>query len=284
MNRISIFFVVLVALLSGCATNAPLQEEATLPKEETKSDLILQLEAYNQTLPILGESRASSRSVAVATADAWGALEGAGTMATLGSIFSVPGTLAGLLGGAVVMGTYRSFKAYHSIGSILDNDSIPYFIPNVINTYADLKDEEVVQSTNLTFALPSVSTESHKTGYLHNRVLETVLNASVPDSTVNYSALSSIEQSFFQTPTFLNALDNTVSLSSEVDQVFTLFTEAVETSVTTWIGLNSLIQNYVNLVHSSSSLTTEEKEHLYVGFTVAAYSYEFWGFLDSEHM
>ena len=286
----------IVALLVATACTEDRSEEfsnnGTYP---AVPEVILELENFNETLSQnYPETRRDLKWydwLSIAIEDGKGGYKGAKWGGKIGSLFGPHGSTTGAVVGGVIVGGAKSYLRYDEVknaslattmstyeGCTADRDLFTA-------GYANTKDDITVTdySLGISFGLDSCSV---KVGILHNKVLDEVERIKIVGNKKEVlEKLNSFEKEFTESEDFKMAYDNILYPDLNIqaipltisDQVMNLFAEAiVKADEYNYTKLHRIIEKYIDTVQSTKDLSEDDKQSLYTGFAVFAYSYEYW--------
>lgn len=284
---------------SGTIASSNSYKTVTVKRLEQLNDSIKQ--NYNRNYA----SRGWARNLFIVGADALGAYNWGYRGAQLGALTGTPHAAAvgGVLGG--IYGAIKfSYTAYEISESAENYEPINLGTAEVTATYCAL---EVVNKSDFEYALsfPYNGDTFEIAGEYHNRALAYLMDAereislmgdnldkpaTEPIRPVNYVELTPLEQEIVESVEFsiefdadetilqANSIDDFDFGESESGTIMKLYIEALDSidGPDAIQGVINLTNQYIAIISDSTTLSDEEKENLYIAFSVGAYSYKYW--------
>lgn len=260
--------IVTVLFFSACSSEAD-EGVKTPPSNLPQAQIITELQNYNNSLVVMPDSRKLKwyQWVSVALSDAVGAYKGS-KFGPLGAI---------IFGASASLSKYLEYKAPEAHHKPLDQDSF-------VAAYVVSKNK--VDSLDYTLGTSyHLDSTSILVGILHNKILDCVEEvASKYDKEILISKLTPQEKKIIENKEFITLfidlsdkpttrLENT---DIPVDGVMQLYLDVVQNKCENVQDLKNITQDYINTVKKSTELSAEEKQTLYNGFSVMAYSIDYW--------
>lgn len=259
-------------------------------------------------------SRGFLRGFAIFSADVIGAYEGGKIGGSIGGIVgsafvgvgSAPGAgIGAAIGGAIggIGSSYGMWCTTKGCG-IIESTAIPI----ITNAYCTIKCELESDKTddgNITIIkyldIPVDVESLEEIGVIHNAALDRLINFGIMpfgnnpsdldiDVVHNNWQLSSLETKVIQSEEFVAHYDNSMtaifdgnyqfSITSDnniSDQVVKLYLETIEEmNNPDFESIVNFTNQYISIVSNSNDISELEKENLYIAFSVAVYSFQYW--------
>ena len=298
---------VAVATFSSCSNEEPVQAEIS-ESAVTSSELVASIVSFNDSLSsCVSQTRSWDgflRVVGIASADIAGAYELGKIGAGVGSFFApgagtaIGGAIGGVLGGAGA--------------SYLAAEQTRVSISQVSQTYAQVKldwesklsEDWYEQEINL--ELPTDKQKLLEIGKDHNLIMDGLRNHYGQDAfddildslriktksevNVDYvNAFDSISLAVMKDPSFNQSYEEMLDIVSTkspkefiqasgvtYDEVVRLYLDILNTSREKLEDVEFITNKYIELIEKSNELTEAEKDNIYMAFSVAAASVEYW--------
>lgn len=308
MKKIFLFSIVVSLLITSCSnsdeplgttTSSNSYKTVTVKRLEQLNDSIKQNYTRNYA------SRGWARNLFIVGADAFGAYKWGRRGAQLGALTGTPhGTAIGAaIGGAfgAISSSYNAYKKTENIGYF---EPFKIGINDLTATYTAL---ERVDENDFEYCLsfPYDGEAIENVGEYHNRALAYMMDADGrislmndnldtpaddPVRPVNLVELTPFERSIVENAEFsaeleadetifeANAIEDFDFGESESGTIMKLYIEALDSldGPDAIQGVINLTNQYIAIISDSTTLSEEEKENLYVAFSVGAYSYKYW--------
>lgn len=303
------FFSIAVSLLlmscsnsdepSGTIASSNSYKTVTVKRLEQLNDSIKQ--NYNRNYA----SRGWLRNLYIVGSDAYGAYKWGKHGARIGSVLGGPH--GGLIGGAIAgtLGAVKySCRAYEQTKNTGYFEPIPLGTNELTATYTAL---EAIDKNDFDYCLsfPCDGESIENVGEYHNRALAYLMDADggislmsddidtpaddpiLPETLVE---LTPLEREIVENAEFSTKLDNDETIlqansiddfdfgESESGTIMKLYIEALDSidGPDAIQGVINLTNQYIAIISDSTTLSDEEKENLYIAFSVGAYSYKYW--------
>jgi hypothetical protein len=279
-----LFLIALTFAISSCGSEGPQISSNDKPLETTV--LISALTEYNNQLSSNSSRMGGLGWIAVAGADVYGAYKGAQAGAYLGAFLGPHGATVGGVIGGLLCGTSASYHSYKYMSRASDSDEMPTLRKKTLGVYTEVKPMPIVKNDDIQIVYSlRYDTIATKVAVLHNVILAEVQSGNIEYANINYSNLSKEELQIVSLPDFESAFNTivpqagnyrTFKVETEADQVMNLFMEAIDKAGNSLSEITTIINDYIQIIEKSKSLSDEQKDALYTAFTVAAYSYNYW--------
>lgn len=304
-------YLILFACTLGCFSctenETPIKQEQAMVGNDP---LLLSLSEFNDSiLAVKPMTRMSiGRIFAIAADDIMGAFEVGGVCAGIGCMFGPKGAIVGGGIGAVVGGVGGSYKCYCETKG---QEMVP--LDSIVAVYFEMKKDEntmyVPDSISSKLDIPLSYQCALNVGLTHNEMLDILRNDKIyygidsdnelfPDNNdigaipISGSGLSDeemIEKMVLNSSDFIDAYNEMLEKLEPMDvipyagnnegldmEVMRLFIDVCADYVETSNDAYFIINKYIERIENHSSLTTEQKRHVYYGLAVAAYSTTYW--------
>ncbi len=284
------------------------------PQPET-SEIIEEIQEVNSRFASESVRSRGSRGWRTVAADAQGAYEGSQAGGAIGgfigSFFGGGGATVGrgvgsLLGGAIgaISYSYNEWHKTKGCGGIEDAPSIDEVTEAYCSVRGDLESGDVDASDEVyvdELEFPFDATSVKEIGFIHNGALAILMDnmgggvmplgneiggPEVPVESDGYQ-LTELEAAVLASDDYISYYeagtaaiyngDNCFTIASVADNVMKLYLDAIEgMSGADSEDITNLTNEYIAIVADSAELNEEDKESLYVAFSVAVYSYMYW--------
>lgn len=286
MKKFSLL-ILFVAFVSSCSQ----PEEVAVSDKQSKDELFVSLENFNDSiLSTKTQTRGFLSFLSIATADIAGAYELGRIGAYAGSFFPGYGTVIGGTVGAVAGGVGSSYLAYCGCKMVKYPSDVYTNVKYVYTQMASKIDATKYVDTNIKANFPGEYKEAVKVGIQHNLMLDAVKNDSFKATrgSDNITPLTKQEEYILNSPEFVSQYNSIMPrfYSSDVNKYITddskgamvikLFIEVYNKYPQDIDDVNLIINNYIERIEKNPSLTNEEKQLVYNGLAVAAYSFQYW--------
>lgn len=203
----------------------------------------------------------------------------------------VVGSLSALLAGMVA-----SLVAYDNLnGGELSSNVLPSLTPHDLIAVRDVCKEEKrssriekqVEDVKKTINMPEEFSYTLEIGEMHNAMAEMIMDESFAIPQI-IKKTSVEEENYISSPQFISlfneaktqadcSLDCIDGIDSVLlEQVINMFCEAYSTCYESVPDVDDIINNYINTIEGHNALTYEEKQTVYAGLSVIAFSSRYW--------
>lgn len=308
MKKLFLFSIAISLLITSCS-NSEEPSVTNASSNSYKTVTVKRLEQLNdsikQNYTCYYASRGWLRNLYIVGSDAYGAYKWGKRGARIGALTGTPhGTAIGAAIGGAFGAISSSYKAYKKTENIGYFEPFKIGINELTATYTAL---ERVDENDFEYCLsfPYDGEAIENVGEYHNRALAYMMDAdggillmgdnldipaTDPIRPVNYVELTPFERSIVENTEFSAELEADETIfeangiedfdfgESESGTIMKLYIEALDSidGPDAIQGVINLTNQYIAIISDSTTLSEEEKENLYVAFSVGAYSYKYW--------
>ncbi len=289
----SILALIIAVLCFVACSNEADEGVKVPPSNPPQAQIITELQEFNNSLVVMPESRKIGWIgwLSVGIADAGGAYMGSRIGGAIGAFGGPIASGIGAGFGGVILGAATSLAQYKMAVAISEFD--PFYSNN--KTSSSIKKDSfgaayIICKNNIQksdynignyFEFDSCAT---LVGILHNRILDSVEDIELKNNQANYlTKFSPLEKKIFEDEVFNESFKNItlrpkerLDTTNTANAVMQLFMDVVEEKCQNYSSLVKIINNYKRTVEKSTELSAEEKQNLYNGFSVMAYSFNYW--------
>lgn len=294
LSRLLITLAIGIGILTACDQH---EEYAATAKTDSINPnnciTIKKLQEFNENFVPSEDTRGwkftLAEVLAVAISDYSGACSGAKLGGTIGALVGPNGAVVGATVGGAICGAAQSYASYKMAEAIRDfrpysnsdfkilsqkSYEASYLIGN-----ATIKQQDYKYGNAL--GLDSCSV---KIGILHNKILDTVESIETEVEQDSYILnMDPVEKNIVYDIEFQKEYDRVshnprfvADPNSAMDTIMSLFIQAVNNKVNSFLDLDIIIKHYVITIKQSSDLTQIEKDALLAGMSVMKYSVMHW--------
>lgn len=265
--------IVTVLFFSACSSEADEGVKAP-PSNLPQAQIITELQEFNNSLVVMPESRRLKwfQWFSVVLSDAVGAYQG--------SVFGIFGS--------VLFGANASYSQYVTLSS-QDLQQTPNKKTKEYFAVAYIKSKSKVNSSDYSLGISyHLDSCSIYVGILHNKILDCIEDINeqdlIHDKDSWSSHLSPEEKIIYEDKLFTLNFTNISNIppqrlehtNTKIDAVMQLYLDAIKEKCQNDRDFKAITDEYIRIVKKSTELSAEEKQNLYNGFSVMAYSFNYW--------